>query len=158
MEFQRLQLARQEVEQNKKNTLILIGVFFFAYMSNFFFTQFDDKNIRHHPFPFHGIHRDGKITNQDISDTAYADYAAKALSWAVVIFALCFVMPQYKEFLLIICFLFFGYVVEFAMIYNDPVKWWHDPIFDIAIVPLGFSTFAGAALIIMFITKYFDKW
>jgi hypothetical protein len=157
MEFLLHQVALQVVERNKKNSMILIGVFFFAYMSNFFWTQFDENKFRQHPFPFHGEHRDGTYTNQLISDAAYTDYAAKALSWAVVIFALCLILPEYREILFVISFLFFGYAVEFAMIYNDPITWWHDPFFHVALIPIGFSTFAGIALIAMFIYKYFEK-
>ncbi|HEY6950033.1 MAG TPA: hypothetical protein VI146_05430 [Nitrososphaeraceae archaeon] len=127
-------------------------------MSNFFWTQFDEYKIRQHPFPFHGEHRDRTHTNQRISDAAYADYAAKALSWSVFLFILCAIIPQYREVLFIGSFIFFGYVVEFAMIYNDPIKWWHDPFYDIAMVPLGFSTIALTILLIMFFTKYFEKW
>ena len=127
-------------------------------MSNFFWTQFDENKIRQHPFPFHGEHRDGTYTNQRISDAAYADYAAKALSWAVFLFILCAIVPEYRGVLFMGSFLFFGYAVEFAMIYNDPVKWWHDPFMDKALIPIGFSTVAGLILLVMFFTKYFEKW
>jgi len=129
---------------------------FYCYLSNFFFTQFHNT-LRHHPFPFHGVNKDGTTVNQDIYDKAYADYAAKAISWAVFLFALCCILPEYREVLFIGTIIFFGYAVEFAMIYNDPIKWWHDPFFDIAIVPIGFSTIAGIFLIAMFIYKYFEK-
>ena len=124
-------------------------------MSNFFWTQFDEYKFRQHPFPFHGEHRDGTQTNQRISDAAYADYAAKALSWAVFLFVLCAIMPAYREVLLIGSFLFFGYVVEFAMIYNDPITWRKPLGFPI---PIGFSTVALTFFLAMFFTKYFEKW
>ena len=158
-ESQRLQLTLPAVAQAriKRNTLILIGIMFYCYLSNFFFTQFSNK-IEHHPFPFHGVNRNGSMVTQDISHAAYADYAAKAISWAIFLFILCSIMPEYREVLFIGSFLFFGYAVEFAMIYNDPIRWWHDPFFDVAIIPIGFSTFAGLVLLVMFFTKYFEKW
>lgn len=78
------------------------------------------------------------------------DYAAKAVSWVVFLVALFYILPEYRDVLSVSAALFGGYVLEFGIIYNDPVSWYkigETPI------PVGYSTFAVVCFILFFVYK-----
>lgn len=149
-------LNHQAVEQEvKKNSLIMIGVFAFAYMLNFAspliaqILKIQDS-FKVHPFLFHGKKITGENITTTIYDITYVDYAAKCAGWVVVIVGLIYILPRYRDVLKPILLLFIGYTVEYAVIYNDPVFWY-------GIVPVMYSTIAVICFILMFVIRYLKE-
>jgi hypothetical protein len=139
----------------KKNSLILIGVFFFAYLSNFFFAGFLNGPVRQHPFPLHGVNFEFKVSDVAIADATRVDYFAKAVAWIVVLVGLFYIMPEQRELISCILTLYIGYVVEFVIIYNDPLMWYR---FGAIPIPVGYSTAACLWFIGLYVSyKYFKK-
>ncbi len=153
IQLQHLQVV--EPARVKKNSLILIGVFFFAYLSNFFFVGFLKGPVRQHPFPVHGINFEFKVSDVPIADATRVDYLAKAVAWVVVLVGLFYIMTEQRELILCITGLYIGYVIEFIIIYNDPVTWYR---FGAIPIPVGYSTAACIWFIILYFSyKYFKK-
>jgi hypothetical protein len=140
-------MAQEEVI--KKNTLLIIGAFFCAFILHFAYTiPVLAKAGRFSPFPY---------DPQVLSWAAYIDYGCKIIAWIVVLTTLCQVLPAYREVLFIIDVFFVGYFIEYILIYNNPIGWITIKVIWTISIPIGYSTFAGLCFILMFVIRYLKE-
>lgn len=142
------------LESHKRDSLIIIGTAFMVYLLQFFYTVPILAHIKWkgQPFPY---------DPQVIAAPTYIDYVAKAASIIIIYVSLFIILPKHREELLIIAMFFAGYLVEYFLIYNNPVGWVHVPVpftKQQLPVPIGFSTFALSCLIGLFARRFLIKW
>lgn len=123
-------------EMAKRIELLIIGVFFLALFGKFIYLPFDHYFglTEHKLFPYN-------ITN--ISIGAYVDYSATWISFSLIAFAHCYIVPKYRQHYFIIGCLFLLMLFEFPLNYNDPWIHWH-------FVPLSIGLYVGICFIVWF--------
>ncbi len=124
----------------KRNELLIIGVFFLALIGKFVYLPFDI---------FLGIKETwGYYFNPiKVSPGAHIDYSATWISFALICFAHCFIVPKFRQTYFIIGLLFVLMDVEYYFTYNDPLARWH-------FVPLSCGLYVGTVLIFWFFNVF----
>lgn len=127
-------------EMGKRTELLIIGVFFLALFGKFIYLPFDEyfgiKEIWSYPF--------NKIK---VSAGAYADYSATWISFALIAFSHCFIMPKFRQTYFIIGCLFTLMLIEYHLDYNDPWSHWY-------FVPLSGGLYVGIVFIFWFFNVF----
>lgn len=120
----------------KKTELLIIGVFFLALVGKFIYLPFDIflGTDEIWGYPFNPI---------KVSPGAHIDYSATWITFALIAFAHCFILPKFRQTYLIIGLFFILMDIEYYFTYNDPLAHWY-------FVPLSCGLYFGIVLIIWF--------
>jgi hypothetical protein len=134
------------VEQDKKNTLIIIALGIVVYALKFAFTVLPKTTVLYSPFPY---------DPQEMTRPTYLDMVCDCVSYVCIFGVLCYILPKYREVFFMLALAFTGYAIEFAFKYNNPMSKFY--FTDYIYLPIGYSTFAWTFLIVIFFYKLFSK-
>lgn len=80
----------------------------------------------------------------------YMDYFLRDVSYLIMIYLMAKFIPSMSKVLGIMFWLWFGYVVEYLLIYNEPFAYW-------GLLPISYSLFAGAFMLIITLIDVFKN-
>jgi len=117
----------------------LLGSITFVFILMYAYLPFPDRIIQ--PFPFHG---------QELYWQTFADYAFMRISILILIGIITYLQPKHMEYLFVFWLLWFGYLIDYFLVFNQPFGWWH-------FIPLSYSLFAGLSMICLTFIQWKKK-